>query len=49
MATCRFFMGLMALPNIIALFLLSDVAKKVLNDYDSCKSKGKIHWDFKFE
>lgn len=44
-----FFMGLMALPNIIALFLLSDVAKKVLNDYDSCKSKGKIHWDFKFE
>lgn len=44
-----FFMGLMAIPNIIALFLLSNVAKKVLDDYESCKSKGIICWDFRFE
>ncbi|MDO5725839.1 MAG: sodium:alanine symporter family protein [Tissierellia bacterium] len=30
-----FFMGLMAIPNILALIILSDDAKEILNDYDS--------------
>lgn len=43
------FMGLMAIPNIVALFLLSGIAKKVLADYDKCKSKGEVVWEYKYD
>ncbi len=43
------FMGIMAIPNIIALFLLSKEVRAVLDDYDSCVLKGDIHWDYKYE
>lgn len=36
------FMGIMAVPNIIALFLLSKEVCKILEDYDSIASKEKI-------
>lgn len=36
------FMGIMALPNIIALFLLSKEVRAILDDYDSCMVKGVI-------
>lgn len=43
-------MGLMALPNIIALFLLSKQVKEILNDYDKQKAKGEeLHYDYEFE
>jgi alanine or glycine:cation symporter, AGCS family len=29
------FMGIMAVPNIIALFLLSKEVRKILDDYDA--------------
>ena len=38
------FMGLMALPNIIALVLLFKQTKTVLLDYESCKRDGGIYW-----
>lgn len=34
-------MGLMAIVNIIAIFLLGKVAIKVLKDYESQKKQGK--------
>ncbi|QQY79523.1 AGCS family alanine or glycine:cation symporter [Keratinibaculum paraultunense] len=40
------FMGIMAVPNIIALFFLSKDVKEILDDYDRCVEKGKIHWDY---
>lgn len=43
------FMGLMALPNIISLVLLSKKAKLVLDDYDACKKKGSISWNYEYE
>lgn len=43
------FSGLMALPNIIALFLLSNISLKVMNDYDEKAKLGKISWDYKKE
>lgn len=36
------FMGAMALPNIIALFALSGLAKKILQHYDHFKSTGEV-------
>lgn len=36
--------GLMALPNIIALILLSKEVKWLLNDYDRCVAAGKLQW-----
>lgn len=43
------FMGIMAIPNIIALFLLSKEVRAILDDYDSCILKGDIHWNFEYE
>lgn len=43
------FMGIMAIPNIVALFLLSKEVRAVLDDYDSCVLKGDIHWDYEYE
>lgn len=43
------FMGLMALPNIIALLLLSNTTVKVLEDYDNCVKCGDIHWKYEYE
>lgn len=43
------FMGIMAIPNIIALFLLSKEVRAILDDYDSCVLKGDIHWNYEYE
>ncbi|MEL3911897.1 alanine/glycine:cation symporter family protein [Treponema pedis] len=43
------FTGLMALPNIAALLLLSGKAKEVLSHYDRCKKEGKLSWKYEFE
>lgn len=43
------FMGLMAIPNIIALFLLSATAKKVLEDYDTGKKAGHVFWKYRYD
>jgi alanine or glycine:cation symporter, AGCS family len=43
------FMGLMALPNIIALFFLSKDVKEILADYDSCVEKGNIYWEYEYQ
>ncbi len=40
------FTGLMALPNIITLFILSKEVKEILFDYDRCKEQGFIHWEY---
>ncbi|RYC97840.1 alanine/glycine:cation symporter family protein [Facklamia hominis] len=44
-------MGLMALPNIIALLILSRTASKILKDYDQQMALGEEHlsWDYKYE
>lgn len=38
------FMGLMALPNIIALILLWKQTRYILVDYEQCKKDGKFVW-----
>ena len=43
------FMGIMALPNIIALFLLSKEVVEILNDYDSCVKRGQIGWEYHYQ
>lgn len=43
-------MGLMALPNVIAIFFLAKDARNVLRDYDQQIDSGEpLHYDFKFE
>ena len=44
-------MGLMALPNIIALIFLSGQAVKVLRDYDKQMEMAPEHltWEYKYE
>lgn len=43
-------MGLMALPNIVALFLLSKDTKNMLNDYDKKLSSPEgLSWEYEFE
>ena len=42
-------MGIMAIPNLIALFFLSKEVKEILDDYDSCVSSGNIHWKYEYE
>lgn len=39
------FMGLMALPNIVALFLMWRQSRFILEDYASCLQQGQISWD----
>ncbi len=43
------FTGLMALPNIITLFILSSEVKEVLYDYDRCNKQGFIHWEYAYQ
>jgi AGCS family alanine or glycine:cation symporter len=38
------FTGLMALPNIVALLVLSGTAKKLLAHYDKCKKEKQLKW-----
>ena len=38
------FMGLMALPNIIALVVLAPLVKQVLHHYDESKKSGRMTW-----
>lgn len=42
-------MGIMAVPNIIALFLLSKEVKFILDDYDSKVLSGNIHWNYEYQ
>lgn len=43
------FTGMMALPNILSLVLLSGKVKSVLDDYDACKVRGNICWTYDYE
>ncbi len=40
--------GLMAIPNIIALFALSKDVRSILDDYDSKVLSGNISWEYKY-
>lgn len=41
------FMGLMALPNVIALFILTKESVAILKDYDAQKASNQaLHWEF---
>lgn len=42
-------MGFMAIPSIIALFLLSKDVKNILDDYDSKVALGNVHWEYEYE
>ncbi len=42
-------MGLMAIPNIIALFLLSKEVKFILDDYDSKLLSGNVYWKYEYQ
>lgn len=42
-------MGIMAIPNIIALFLLSKDVKNTLDDYDAKVKAGNVYWDYEFQ
>lgn len=42
-------MGIMAIPNIIALFALSNKVKSVLDDYDSKVLSGNVYWDYEYQ
>ncbi|MDO4594742.1 MAG: sodium:alanine symporter family protein [Tissierellia bacterium] len=43
------FMGLMALPNIIAIIFLSNKIIYVLKDYDQCVKNGDIKWTYEYQ
>lgn len=43
------FNTLMVFPNILGVFLLSNIVKAVLADYDACKAKGEIKFDYPVE
>jgi alanine or glycine:cation symporter, AGCS family len=43
------FMGVMAVPNIIVVFLLSKEVKEILDDYDLCVKEGNIHWTYEYQ
>ena len=42
-------MGIMAVPNIVALVLLSKEVKFILDDYDSKVLRGNIHWEYEYQ
>nr|WP_300003600.1 sodium:alanine symporter family protein [Tissierella sp.] len=42
-------MGIMAIPNLIALLFLSKEVKAVLDDYDSCVRNKDISWEYEYE
>jgi AGCS family alanine or glycine:cation symporter len=41
--------GLMAIPNIIALLALSKDVRSILDDYDSKALSGNISWEYKYQ
>lgn len=43
------FMGLMAIPNIITVFMLSKETRAILDDYDNCVKEGNIRWDYEYQ
>lgn len=43
------FMGLMAVPNLIAIFFLSNQVVRVLNNYDEQTLEGQYHWEYEYE
>lgn len=42
-------MGLMALPNIIALFALAKEVKFIIEDYDAKVLKGNVYWEYEYQ
>ena len=42
-------MGIMAIPNILALFFLSKEVKFILDDYDSKLLSGNISWEYEYQ
>ncbi|TJX13253.1 sodium:alanine symporter family protein [Tissierella creatinini] len=42
-------MGIMAIPNIIALFLLSKDVKNTLDDYDAKVKAGNVYWNYEYQ
>ncbi|MDD4781574.1 MAG: sodium:alanine symporter family protein [Tissierellia bacterium] len=42
-------MGIMAIPNVIALFALSKEVRYVLDDYDSKALNGNIYWEYEYQ
>ncbi|MDO5754844.1 MAG: sodium:alanine symporter family protein [Tissierellia bacterium] len=40
------FNGIMAIPNLIALILLSSQIKEIAKDYKKCEKEGLIHYDY---
>lgn len=43
------FTGIMAIPNIVALFALSKEVVGILNDYDAKVKLGDIYWEYEYE
>ncbi len=41
--------GIMAIPNIIALFALSNDVRSILDDYDSKALNGNICWEYEYQ
>ncbi|NLK43519.1 MAG: sodium:alanine symporter family protein [Tissierellia bacterium] len=41
--------GILAIPNIIALFLLSKDVRSILDDYDKKALKGNIYWEYEYQ
>ncbi|NLY85372.1 MAG: sodium:alanine symporter family protein [Tissierellia bacterium] len=41
--------GTLAIPNIIALFLLSKDVRSILDDYDKKALSGNIYWDYEYQ
>ena len=42
-------MGIMAIPNLIALLFLSKEVKEILEDYDLCVKNKDISWQYEYE
>ena len=43
------FTGIMAIPNIVAMFLLSNEVVSILNDYDSKVKLGNVYWEYEYQ
>ena len=41
--------GIMAIPNIIALLILSKEVRFILDDYDIKKARGVVNWDYEYQ
>ncbi len=42
-------MGIMAIPNMIALFILSKDVRNILDDYDAKVKAGNVYWEYEFQ